>query len=76
MSQIPDTDWRINLQVSHPTFSEPPVMRERRVLRHIGYMLAVNHEDIGYNEFTKITKILNTRLLAILNEARPERKEL
>jgi len=51
-------------------------MRERRVLRHIGYMLAVNHEDIGYNEFTKITKILNTRLLAILNEARPERKEL
>jgi hypothetical protein len=49
-------------------------MRERRVLQRISAMVEVNKEELGEKEVRKIQKVINARLLAILNEARPDAK--
>jgi hypothetical protein len=74
LSRTPDTDWRVHLEVEHPapTFKEPQVLRERRVLQYLRAFLDVNRAELREQEARKIEKVINTRMLNILNEARPD----
>lgn len=63
-------DWRINLLIQHPSINEPPVMREARVLRTLRAILEVNSNELRSTELGKFHKVINTRLISIMDEVR------
>lgn len=54
------------------TFNEPKMYREARVLREFRKFLTANETEIDPATATKLHKILNTRLLNIMDAARAE----
>jgi hypothetical protein len=64
-----NTDYKVEHSA---TFNEPRIYREARVLREFGKFLTANEVEIDSGTATKLRKILNTRLLDIMDQARAE----
>jgi hypothetical protein len=64
------TDWRQYYKVQQPTITEPPEMKEARVLKMIGVMVQQNGDTLSAPVQKKLHKVLNARLISIMNEVR------
>lgn len=64
------TNWRVNLKVSHPAFNEPKAMREARVVRTLDAFLQENEDELDEKFVAKLRKSINVRMLAIMDEVR------
>jgi len=59
-----------SLLVKHPAFQEPKAMREARVLRAMAVFLGLNDKEIDPATSVKLYKVINTRMLNVMNEVR------
>ena len=66
MSRV--TGYTVN-QPDH-SFSEPPIAREARVMRALQHFIRDNEYEMDDAFVAKMTKVVQTRVLVILNEMR------
>lgn len=64
------TDWRVHLKVAQPDIQEPQIYREARVLRMLDSWMAANESELSDKVAQKIRKLINVRLLTIMDEVR------
>lgn len=64
------TNWQVSLKVTHPTFNEPQVMREARVMRRLSAFLSINAAELDPKVLKKFEKTINVRMLALMDDVR------
>ena len=55
-----------NYIVEHPHYTESPIYREARVLRVFREIIAANEDELDAATAAKLLKLINTRLLSLM----------